>query len=295
MDSLAGRLLADEEGRIRSGWKALGFALLHNLLASLAALVHPAHPAAAPDWLPHEWFSAAVVLLAAWICLRAEGTGFASMGLGWSRRWAAQAAGGVALGVALMALTAVVGRAFGAFHWVRTPGGGSGGLLLGLWLYAAVAFNEELLFRGYAFFRLKDGAGALPAILVTSALFAAAHWDNPGMSGVTRVWAIVNIGLAGLLLGLCAWRSGGLALPMGLHLGWNWTQGSLLGFGVSGTEAKGYLTPVFDGRPDWLSGNAFGLEASLPCALLCAAACVAMGCWPRRIAPATPASQGEAA
>ena len=61
---------------------------------------------------------------------------------------------------------------------------------------------------------------------------------------------------------------------MGIHLGWNWAQGNLLGFGVSGTEAgPTVLKPVFDG-PEWLTGGAFGLEASLPCLLVIGVCCV---------------------
>jgi hypothetical protein len=57
---------------------------------------------------------------------------------------------------------------------------------------------------------------------------------------------------------------------MGLHLGWNWAQGHLLGFGVSGTAvAHGRWTPMFSTKPLWLNGGSFGLEASLPCAIVC--------------------------
>jgi hypothetical protein len=288
MESLVGRLLAGEDGRIRSGWKVLGFVVVHGLLASVALLLHPRSAADPPAWLPHEWLAGAVVLLASLACLRAEARGLDSIGLRLDRRWAREAALGALLGFALMASTAIVARGFGAFHWVRGEGAGLLTALAGLWAYAAVAFNEELLFRGYAFFRLREGPGAFAALAVTSVLFAAAHWRNPGMTGATRVWACVNIALAGVLLGLAAWRTGSLALPMGLHLGWNWTQGSLLGFGVSGTEAKGLLTPVFGPGPAWLSGGAFGLEASLPCAVLCAAACALFVVWPRRAAPDPP-------
>jgi hypothetical protein len=90
------------------------------------------------------------------------------------------------------------------------------------------------------------------------------------MQGVTRMWATINIGLASILLGFCYLRTRSLALPIGVHLGWNWAQGSLLGFGVSGTtDTKGLWTPIFHGKPEWLTGGAFGLEASLPCTLVC--------------------------
>ena len=84
------------------------------------------------------------------------------------------------------------------------------------------------------------------------------------MAGATRAWAGLNLVLAGVLLGLCYLRTRSLALPMGLHLGWNWTQGSLLGFGVSGLPSGGWWTPVYHGRPLWLTGGRSGWRRACP-------------------------------
>jgi len=53
-----------------------------------------------------------------------------------------------------------------------------------------------------------------------------------------------------------------LAMPLGLHFMANFTQGTILGFGVSGEKDPGLLKPVFDNAPVWLSGGDFGIEAS---------------------------------
>ncbi|HLP31530.1 MAG TPA: hypothetical protein VK150_09220, partial [Geothrix sp.] len=45
------------------------------------------------------------------------------------------------------------------------------------------------------------------------------------------------------------------------------------------TDIKGLWTPVFHGRPEWLTGGAFGLEASLPCTLICGAAILLLWRW----------------
>jgi membrane protease YdiL (CAAX protease family) len=103
----------------------------------------------------------------------------------------------------------------------------------------------------------------------------------------------LTIGLSAILFGFCYLRTRSLALPIGLHLGWNWAQGSLLGFGVSGTtDTKGLWTPVFHGRPEWLTGGAFGLEASLPCAFVCGVAIWLVWHWkgPGLAAETAPAS-----
>jgi hypothetical protein len=127
-----------------------------------------------------------------------------------------------------------------------------------------VALWEENLFRGFLFQRLVDGLGAWPAQVILALLFAQAHWGNPGMHGATKAWATLDIALAAVFLGLAYLRTRSLALPIGIHLGWNWTQGNVLGFGVSGTSVQhGWVHPVFQGKPEWMSGGAFGLEASL--------------------------------
>ncbi len=100
------------------------------------------------------------------------------------------------------------------------------------------------------------------------------------MAGATRGWASLDIAIAAVLLGLCYLRTRSLAMPIGLHLGWNWTQGSLLGFGVSGLPSHGWWMPVVHCRPHWLTGGSFGLEASLPCAIVGAAACLVLARWP---------------
>jgi hypothetical protein len=83
------------------------------------------------------------------------------------------------------------------------------------------------------------------------------------MQGTTEIVAVIDIFLAGAMLGLAYLRTRSLALPIGLHLGWNWTQGHVLGFGVSGFDFAGWVKPVFQGKAAWLTGGAFGPESSV--------------------------------
>jgi hypothetical protein len=64
-------------------------------------------------------------------------------------------------------------------------------------------------------------------------------------------------------------------MPLGIHFAANLTQGTVLGFGVSGNNGAGLLRPVFGEGPDWLTGGAFGLEASVP-GLVCV---IVAGVW----------------
>ncbi len=259
--------ILNEHEALRSGWKVLGFFLLFLALA-LAAMVG-LHVLGKPLVLS-PWLGAALGALASLFCVGLEGRPFSSLGFGPNRRWLLEWGVGLLGGLLIILASALLVRGMGGFHWERTQGMGLGRSLAAGWVFLGVAFSEELFARGYPFQRLLEGAGPWTAQGVFAALFALLHWGNPGMHGSTRAWATLTIGLSAILLGLCYLRTRSLALPIGLHLGWNWAQGSLLGFGVSGTtDTRGLWTPVFRDRPEWLTGGAFGLEASLPCALVC--------------------------
>jgi membrane protease YdiL (CAAX protease family) len=204
-----------------------------------------------------------MILLATWICTRLRREPLSSVGLRLDRRWVREFAWGCAIGLGGMALAAGLIVAIGGVRFELDPARSLGTMAFGLYLFTSVALLEELMFRGFLFQRLVAGLGAWPAQLALAALFAFAHWGNPGMEGAAKVWATIDIALAAVTLGLAYLRTRSLALPVGLHLGWNWTQGHLLGFGVSGIDLTGWFHPVFQGMPTWITGGDFGPEASL--------------------------------
>ncbi|KKO50164.1 hypothetical protein VT06_01495 [Arsukibacterium sp. MJ3] len=83
------------------------------------------------------------------------------------------------------------------------------------------------------------------------------------MQGLTQIISSLDLFIASLLFGLAYIKTQSLALPIGLHIGWNWFQGNILGFNVSGHQANGLLSPVFNDTPLWLTGGEFGPEASI--------------------------------
>jgi hypothetical protein len=178
----------------------------------------------------------------------------------------------------MFAVTALIFLA-GGVRFELAPSGGLASFSSGVWFFTWVAVLEEVLFRGFVFQRLVDGIGAYAALLIMAALFAVAHWDNPGMDGSTMVWATIDTVLGAILLGLAYLRTGSLALPIGIHFGWNWAQGSLLGFDVSGFSQSGWLLPHLLAKPQWLSGGAFGPEASIFSVVVDAAAVLALWRW----------------
>ncbi len=259
-----GSVFVNAEGQLRNGWWMLVFTVVLFCLGVPATFAGSAlrHAGVSGAWLTPSSFL--VTLAATWLCTRMRREPLASVGFRLDRRWALEFAAGAGLGGAVMVLAAGLVWAAGGLRFELDPGRGAAGLLSGLYLFTLVAFFEETLFRGFLFQRLRDGLGVPAAQVLLALLFAYAHWGNPGMHGATKLWATLNIALAAVLLGLAYLRTHSLALPIGMHLGWNWTQGNLLGFGVSGTtDQPGWLRPVFLGKPDWVTGGTFGLEASV--------------------------------
>ena len=126
--------------------------------------------------------------------------------------------------------------------------------------FLLVAVGEEIIFRGVLFKWIDERFGFWWAIGVSGLLFGLVHWMNPGGT----LWASIAIAIeAGVLLGAAYKWSGTLWLPIGIHWAWNFTQGNIFGFAVSGNGAGESLIQATVEGPAWLTGGAFGAEASV--------------------------------
>lgn len=177
-------------------------------------------------------------------------------------RWLKELCLGGLIGAALMLIPALILWLFGWVDWQVNPTGLSM-LTTNLLLFAGVAVAEEVLFRGFIFQRLVARLGAGPAQVLLAGYFLLTHLGNPGMTGAVKGLASANIFLASLLFGLAFLRTQSLAMPLGLHFMANMMQGGVLGFGVSGARQAGLLQPILGNVPVWVTGGAFGLEASV--------------------------------
>ena len=269
-------LVSGREKRLGAGWKILAFLLVLGLVNGLAfflmekvlglgRLLHG--PAGEP-------ISALLLLGVSWAALRLDGRPLASLGLRLDSRWARELAFGILAGFLLILAAALLLRIVGGFTWALGPAAWRA-MLGGGWMFLFVAISEEMTFRGYPFQRLVEGLGPWSAQALFAALFALIHWGNPGIhsAGPTlKAVTTLNIALAAILLGLAYLRTRSLALPIGIHWAWNWTQGSLLGFSVSGTGLPvAPFKPLLNARPDWITGGPVGLEGSAACTLVCLA------------------------
>lgn len=164
---------------------------------------------------------------------------------------------GCALGTAIMA--AVVGL-LAALHLYRITGVAHWDVLIpALLISFSSGVSEELLFRGVLFRIIEDWLGSWWALALSAAFFGAAHLLNPHATGTAAVAIMIE---AGIMLGAAYMLTRRLWLPIGIHAGWNFTQGGIFGVSVSGTTLPGLLQSQLAG-PDWLSGGQFGAEASI--------------------------------
>jgi membrane protease YdiL (CAAX protease family) len=124
-------------------------------------------------------------------------------------------------------------------------------------------FMEELVLRAIVLRLLMRAFGAWPALVLSAALFGALHLTNPNATPVAAIAIAVE---AGLMLAAFYMLTGRLWVSIGVHAAWNFTQGWVWGAAVSGFPVKEslYLSSPKPGAPEWLSGGAFGPEASVP-------------------------------
>ena len=262
-EALLKTVFLDSNGRLRNGWWILVFIafLLASRLAYTPASRMLQEAGVPPDALEPLRFG--FLLLVTWACTRLRAEALSSVGFMLDRRWGREFGAGTLLGIASVLMVALLIWIAGGVRFAPDPARSLAVLAQGAWIFLFVALFEETLFRGFAFQRLVDGAGAPIALLASGLLFATSHWDNPDMHGATLAWATLELFLGAILLGLAWLRTRSLALPVGLHLGWNWALGSLLGFDVSGFEQSGWFHPELLARPEWMTGGAFGPEASV--------------------------------
>jgi len=135
--------------------------------------------------------------------------------------------------------------------------------------------GEEIVSRGVIFRIVEEGLGTWAALLVSAGVFGGLHIWNPNATP----WSALAIALeAGLLFGLLYHVTRSLWVCMGAHAAWNVAQGPFYGIPVSGFEQRGLLASHMQG-PDWLTGGAFGAEASVVALCICSivtAACLAV-------------------
>lgn len=132
-------------------------------------------------------------------------------------------------------------------------------------LFFLVAVSEEIFFRGILFRMINRRWNIWAALVISALIFGGLHILNNNAT----LWSSIAIAIeAGSLLGAAYAYSKNIWLPIGIHWIWNYTQGNILGFPVSGEDnVTSIITPKISG-PQWLTGGSFGAEASVISAVI---------------------------
>jgi uncharacterized protein len=170
---------------------------------------------------------------------------------------------GFFLAPALLGLAAIAMLLSGHLEWTDIIWQPSTLFISFGWM-ALIAFGEELVFRGYILGNLLEWfPNKWIALGISAILFAAYHAITPGI----HTLAFINLFLAGMLLGINYIYSRNLWFSFCLHLGWNFFEGPILGFKVSGTTFQS----LFQAEPNgdlFITGGDYGLGGSMPMTLL---------------------------
>lgn len=265
----------NSERRLHAGWRVLLQFILFFVVLIAAQLVQS--PAAQTS-NPLGYMAGSLVYLAGMFLVittvsrwvdRREITDF---GLRVDQGWWQDMAAGMAIGAFTLVAFAVIELTLGwvefstvpqnPFNVAVLPAG-----LLALLNLTAVAFGEEITFRGYQIKNLAEGfckgmgerVAIVVALVLTSALFGMAHLLNPN-AGLLSTF---NVALAGLLMGLGFVLTGRLALPLGFHIAWGFFEEFVFGYANSGQIPANSLLQSSVTGPDLWTGGLFGPEGGL--------------------------------
>ena len=131
------------------------------------------------------------------------------------------------------------------------------GLIFYIIIFFIIAISEEMVFRGYIFYNLFISINKYYAILVSSVIFALIHILNSSIS----IIGFINLILAGILFTLLYLSKMNLSIPIGFHFSWNFLQGPILGFSVSGFVTNSVFK-IENATGYDFSFQGFGLEGS---------------------------------
>ena len=138
-----------------------------------------------------------------------------------------------------------------------------GSIILYLILFVVVSLHEEIMMRGYILNNLMQSMNRYVALSLSSLVFMTIHLLNPNVSFLS----VVNLFLAGIVLGIYYIHKSNLWLPIGMHLTWNFFQGPVFGFEVSGIETKSIIGQSIRGN-ELITGGSFGFEGSILATIL---------------------------
>ncbi len=261
-----------DERRLRAGWRLLlHTVLIFLIIYAIASIIYFAPTVLQTEINPDivslaNTLIALVVITGATFLARRffDRRSIVSLGLKPTRQAVYDVLAGIVITFFMMGLVYLIEVVLGwttfeGFSW-QTDSGATvvGSLLFWLLVFLIVGWYEELLSRGYHLQNIADGLNMSWGVVISSAIFGFLHISNDNASWT----AILGITLAGLFLALPYLLTRQLWLSVGLHIGWNFFEGVVFGFPVSGLDTYRLLRQTVNGPELW-TGGAFGPEAGL--------------------------------
>jgi membrane protease YdiL (CAAX protease family) len=187
---------------------------------------------------------------------------FLSLGLSF-RNHGGDRIAGLSLAVSILGLATLILYFSGHVKWMDIiPDGRS--LLISLGGLIMVAFYEEILFRGYILSNLLESLNKWTALAISALLFTLFHLGNPGFDFLS----VLNLFAIGVLLGMNYMYTRNLWFSISFHFAWNFLEGPVMGYPVSGIHFETLLQTEIRGD-DSITGGVFGLEGSALVTALC--------------------------
>ncbi len=264
---LARLFLSSDEPRLRAGWRLLLQILLMLIFGAffviIAGLLGLLEEALGPAW--GQIFNFFAITLSIYVARRwLDNRSFQSLGLQVDRHTLLDILAGLGITFLQMGLIYIVMSGLGwltfeGFAWEFEPlSVVIPTVLTFLLLFVLVSWNEELLSRGYHLQTIASGTNLFWGVVISSAIFGLLHLGNPNATWVS----VAGIFFAGVFLAYGYIRTRQLWLPIGLHWGWNFFEGVVFGFPVSGLDIYA-LTRITVTGPELWTGGEFGPEAGL--------------------------------
>jgi len=270
-------LFLNDEGRLRSGWRAFiylfSFLALSLLLIAVGLEVFSGSQEVEDGVLPLI-FTHSVYLFVALLLGWVYGSVFESVpfkALGWNLASGSvrHLLSGLLMGSFGLILTVIIAASAGGLQLTFNNSSAGAAIMRSLFITCFIfligAAAEEAMARGYllqTFFRAR---AALIGTLISALLFALAHKANLYATNIS----LANTFLAGIWFCIAYSRTRDLWFPFGIHFIWNWLQGPVFGINVSGMGSFA-VDPVLrasDLGPAWLTGGSYGIEGGIACTL----------------------------
>ena len=266
------------EGRIRALWRLLIQQVLWLVIAIIFLLPLPALKNSPPEQsiLLEKAVEFTGALLAVWLVGHSfDKRPFRDFGLRFNKAWFIDFGFGLFLGGFLITLVFLIELTAG---WITITGvfvsnspenSFTTAILYAVVFMLIVGVQEELTFRGYQLTNLAEGlnwkrlgprGATITAVVLSAAFFALMHVNNPHTSAISTF----SVFMGGIILALGFILTGELAIPIGLHITWNFFQANVFGLTLSGGDYSWatFFATEQSGPALWV-GDAFGPESGL--------------------------------